>query len=148
MNDHMQAFHHTAISVRHLDASLEFYQKLGFVKTNHYQADDNSLHIVQLSLGGVGLEIFWYPSNQTAKKLQLEYANNLEQIGVKHIGLKVKNLDDTRTWLISLGLADENTEINIARSLANSRYLFIQDPDGMWIEFIEDNRPNKEKGGI
>ena len=101
MNDHMQAFHHTAISVRDLDISLTFYQKLGFVKTNHYRADDNSLHIVQLSLGGVGLEIFWYLSNQMAEKLQLEYANNLEQIGVKHIGLKVKNLDDTRKCIVT-----------------------------------------------
>lgn len=133
------AIHHTAISVRDLEKSIDFYTRLGFSKGEHYVAEDGSMHIVQLSLQGVGLELFWYLKNQGKPSLELEYANNLDKIGVKHLCLQVANAGDSLAWLKELGFASDQTEINIARSLQGSRYFFIQDPDGVWVEFMEDN---------
>lgn len=140
MKDEQYAIHHTAISVSNLDESLGFYENLGFVKTDHYISDDKSLHIVQLNLKDVGLEIFWYPKNAAKSKPVFEYANNLEDVGVKHIGIRVSDINEALSVLQQKGYANKDTEIHSARSLKDSRYLFIQDPDGMWIEFMEDNR--------
>ena len=97
------------------------------------------MDIVQMKLDGIGLELFWYQKNADAPALQLDYANALDQLGVKHIALRVSDADQALNELIALGYADEQTEIHTARSLNNSRYFFIQDPDGMWVELMEDN---------
>lgn len=131
--------HHAAISVRDVDVSVRFYEKLGFQKTNHYVDPEGVMQIIQMELGGVGLEVFWYQVNQAKPALELGYANEPELIGVKHICLRVNDADEALSWLKDVGLATPDTEIKIARSLANSRYFFIRDPDGMWVEFIEDN---------
>lgn len=140
MNDHVLGVHHTAISVRDLEKSLDFYTKLGFVETDHFIETDGSMHIVQMNLSGVGLEVFWYAKNQDTTRLDLTYANGPDEVGVKHVCLRVSDADVALAWLRSAGLAPADVTINVARSLENSRYFFIQDPDGMWVEFIEDNR--------
>ncbi len=79
--------HHTAISVRSLDKSLEFYKMLGYEQVHRYDEEDGSMSIVHLKLGSSFLEIFVYKKNENEPPADYEYANNLEDIGVKHIAL-------------------------------------------------------------
>ena len=130
--------HHTAISVRNLEESLEFYKKLGYQQVHQWDAEDGSLAIVHLKLGESFMEVFAYAQNQDSELANFDYANNLEEIGVKHIALQVDNLHNALQDLREKGLADDKTVIREGRTKVS--YLFIQDPDGVWVEIVEDKR--------
>jgi glyoxylase I family protein len=130
--------HHTAISVRNLEKSLEFYETLGYEQVHRYDEVDGSMSIVHLKLGSSFLEIFVYTKNQNEPPVQYEYANNLEDIGVKHIALQTDNIEAALADLQSKGLAGSDTKITVGRTKVS--YFFIQDPDGVWVEIVKDDR--------
>lgn len=132
--------HHTAISVRNLEESLKFYQTLGYQQVHRYDEEDGSMSIVHLKLGDSFLEIFVYKKNADAPKLELEYANNLEQVGVKHLALWTDDIEATLAELQAKGLATADTKITVGRTKVS--YFFIQDPDGVWVEIVKDDRYN------
>ncbi|CAN5708084.1 VOC family protein [soil metagenome] len=130
--------HHTAISVRSLDKSLEFYKILGYEQVHRYDEEDGSLSIVHLKLGGSFLEIFAYKKNEGAPPVNYKYANNLEDIGVKHIALWADDLEAALNDMKEKGFANQETKITFGRTQVS--YFFIQDPDGVWVEFVKDDR--------
>ncbi len=132
--------HHTAISVRNLGKSLEFYKSLGYEQVHRYDEEDGSMSIVHLKLGDSFLEIFAYKKNEDKPPVEYEYANNLEEIGVKHIALRADDIEAALEDMKAKDFANEDTKITFGRTKVS--YFFIQDPDGVWIEFVKDERYN------
>lgn len=130
--------HHTAISVRNLEKSLEFYKTLGYEQVHRYDEEDGSMSIVHLKLGSSFLEIFTYKKNETERPVEYEYGNDLERIGVKHIALWTDDIEASLEDLKSKGLANDSTKITFGRTKVS--YFFIKDPDGVWVEFVKDDR--------
>lgn len=129
--------HHTAISVRSLNKSLQFYETLGFKEVHRYTDPDRVG--VKLKLHDYVLEIFAFHKNQDAQKLRYELGNNIDRIGVKHLALTTDDIDAALADLKNKGLADGNTQI---LNKGEARFFFVKDPDGMWVEIIKDNRYN------
>jgi catechol 2,3-dioxygenase-like lactoylglutathione lyase family enzyme len=127
--------HHTAISVRDPNRTIAFYRVFGFEEVHRYQDEDKTG--IKLKLGNYVLELFAYKRNRSESSLALELGNNLAEIGVKHIGFTVEDIDAALIELQAAGLADRSTTI---LSKGSARFFFVKDPDGMWVEVIHDDR--------
>jgi catechol 2,3-dioxygenase-like lactoylglutathione lyase family enzyme len=94
-----------------------------------------------MKLGSSFLEIFAYKKNENEPAVNYEYANNLEGIGVKHIALWTDDIEIALADMKVKGYANEDTKITFGRTKVS--YFFIQDPDGVWVEFVKDDRYNR-----
>jgi glyoxylase I family protein len=140
----MFTFHHCTLSVADLKRSIAFYGIFGFESVAQWEADDGSLEISHLVLDGFILELFCYPKNDGQSCRDYAVGNNLERIGVKHLALQVDSLRDAKEILAGFG-SSAGTEIKRGRTGID--YFFVQDPDGLWLEIVEDHRPWRT-GGI
>ncbi|MDQ0867315.1 VOC family protein [Arthrobacter globiformis] len=129
--------HHTAISVRDLATSLSFYTGLGFEEINRAEFDGATL--VHLQLEEYALELFAYEKNRQLPPLTPGFGNDLDVLGIKHLALATDDIQGTLADLCSRGLADESIEIG-ALPDGKAQWVFIQDPDGLWVEFIQEDR--------
>jgi len=100
----MPVLHHVALSVRSATASIQFYKRLGFTEAVVWHAPDGTLSIHQLmNSSGAILELFAYAHNTHQPQAQSTIGNDLETVGIKHIGLSVDNLDEFRVAALSWG---------------------------------------------
>lgn len=126
---------HCAISVKNLDASIEFYQALEFEIVKSWKAEDGSLAIVHMKNGGFILELFSYKEYQDIPKTSLSLNEDLPIVGSKHFGLYVEDLEKAGKYLLEKQLITREPEIRTGR-LGRS-YFFISDPNGILVEIIQ-----------
>ena len=127
--------HHVAISVRDVGATTEFYRLFGFEPV--FRMDDVDLSIAHLARpDGLMLEVFRYPANEGAPRLHAAAGNDMEAVGVKHVAFRVDDVHAVRAELVEIG--HEVTEIRHGR--ADVDFFFVDDPDGMWVEILQDDR--------
>lgn len=135
----MFAFHHCALSVRDLAKSIEFYRCFGFQPVSVWNSPDGCLRIVHLRLEEQGaiLELFWYAQNSDTPSEKQTVGNDLERVGVKHLAFKASSLPQAKRLLLDRGLPPGT---DIVHGRTGIDYFFVQDPDGLWLEIVEDHR--------
>jgi glyoxylase I family protein len=118
--------------------SQTFYERLGFEQIHRWDAKDKSLTILHLKLDTVVLELFAYVQNANTKALDLEVANNLPEVGVKHVGLRAADVRASFAQMQAAGYELGSPEVQQGRT--DIDYFFIKDPDGIWVEIAQDDR--------
>ncbi len=126
--------HHIAISVSNIQKAIEFYSLFGFKEVASYK--DENLEIKHLYLNGFILEVFSFKDYKKREILNLW--EDLKILGVKHFALKVNDIEKARDFFIEKGIISEDTKINKGRT--GILYFFIKDPDGNFVEIIQDDR--------
>ena len=133
----MFSIHHISLSVKNINDSVMFYEKLGFNEVLRWGAPDNSLKISHLKLQDTFLELFCFAQFKEAPDSAISLDTDLPRIGIKHFGIRVKSIKETKNALISKGLAEK---IEIKRGKTDIDYFFIKDPNGIFLEFVQDDR--------
>lgn len=133
----MFTIHHVALSVSNMKQSCEFYALFGFKVAYSWASENKELQISHLKLGETFLELFCFKEHQEAPKSSKELMTDLPRLGVKHFGLKVKSIHETKQFMLDNGYEEE---IEIIRGKTEVDYFFIKDPDGILLEFIQDDR--------
>jgi glyoxylase I family protein len=129
--------HHWTLSVRDIEKSNQFYSIFGFKIVLRWTSQDNSLTIVHLSRDDEFLlEMFEYAANRELQPDSQAVGNDLEVLGVKHIAFEVADLNSTHEELSALKFAITD----IVHGRTGIDYFFIADPDGNWVEVVQDNR--------
>jgi len=134
----MYNIHHVALSVTDRTASVSFYEKLGFKQVHLWEAEDNSISITHVRLENFILELFCFKNHLPAPDTIHATATDLPIIGTKHFGLRVESIDAARNDLVAKGIV--SPDIQITQGRTGPRYFFIEDPDGILVEIIEDKR--------
>ena len=116
----IQGIHHFAI-IASSEASVDFYKKLGFQET--YRRERKYDTVVLLDGHGMQIEMFVDPNHPGR-------ATNPENMGLRHLALKVNNIEETVEELgLEIGL--------IMNDWVGVRFAFTADPDGLPIELHE-----------
>ncbi|MEE4025769.1 VOC family protein [Gordonia sp. PKS22-38] len=132
------SLHHVALSVSSIERSTQFYAQFGFNEALRYDAPDGSMSVSHLRLDGLILELFSFATPSPLPDAARELSTDLPEIGVKHFGLQVDSVADTLHDFIHRGLCPASTTITDGRT--GVRYFFIADPDGILVEFLQDDR--------
>ena len=117
---------HTCYRITDPDASVEFYEALGFEKRRELPIRDEAINIF------MGL-----PGDDD--RLELTYNFGVESYelgtGYGHIAVTVEDLDATLERLAGQGIEPEKPPYSVREG--GSRLCFVRDPDGYRIELIE-----------
>lgn len=132
----MFSLQHVAISVSNLEKSLNFYKFFGFEKFKSWSDEDKSIQIEYLKLENQILELFCYKNYTELPKTALNSSTDLSVIGVKHFAFGIDDINKAKNFVMKNKLA-KDIDIKIGR-LGNP-YFFINDPDGILVEFREND---------
>ena len=124
--------HHVALSVRDVEATKSFYELFGFEEVLRVDGPVTFIHLA--GVDGFVLELFCYAENSAAPALAGSAGNDLERIGVKHLGLRVDDVEAVRSRLMASGIEGVT---KVRRGVADIDYFFVADPDGIWVEVLQ-----------
>ena len=120
-------FAHTNVRVRDIDASLRFYEALGFERRGRLQFD--SAYNIYLGLPGDGdtLELTVNDGRDDS---------TTSASGYGHVALEVEDLDDLLARLAGEGIEPEKPPYGPG-GRDEYRICFVADPDGYRVELID-----------
>ncbi len=118
---------HTCYRVLDPDASVDFYEKLGFEVMHRMPIRDEATNIF-MGLPGDGA------------RLELTHNHDVNDpyeigTGYGHIAITADDLDATLAQLAEVGIEPEKPPYRVREG--GSRICFVRDPDGYRIELIE-----------
>jgi len=126
---------HIAISVSNLKKSEDFYKLFGFKEKQFYESEDKSFRIEKLEANGQVLELWNYTNHKKIPRTAMELYSDLPINGVKHFALGVSNIQKAKDFILKNKI---NMPIDIKAGRLGKSYFFINDPDGILIEIIEN----------
>ena len=119
--------HHIAILCSEREASLRFYETLGFVVYESHVRPERKDEVIFMNGPGIVLELFISVRNP-------QRVSGPEAYGLRHLALRTENAGVASEKLITAGYAPEP----IRTDTFNDRKLFfVKDPDGLPIELHE-----------
>jgi catechol 2,3-dioxygenase-like lactoylglutathione lyase family enzyme len=133
----MSTIHHVAITASSFEQSITFYKKLGFEVLFTKDTPEIGKRLALLGLGDLKLELFWWADNIDHPAHRETIGNNIKEIGQKHFAIRVDSITQTAEWLAKLNIAIASDP---SEGDAGYKFLFIRDPDGIWIEYVQDNK--------
>ena len=118
---------HTCYRITDIDASVDFYSKLGFEEIRRMPIKDEAINVF-MGLPGDGA------------RLELTYNHGQDGpydigTGYGHIAITASDLDATLEKLAEIGIEPEKPPYQVREG--GSRLCFVRDPDGYRIELIE-----------
>lgn len=129
-------FCHVALSVTNIEKSVEFYKRFGFTEFKSYKSEDESIKITTLKLNDIVLEMFCYKEYSELPNTAKTVATDLQVIGTKHFALGVDDIEEAKKFVIKNDIC-KNVDIKTGR--LGKQYFFINDPDRILVEIIENN---------
>jgi glyoxylase I family protein len=132
----MFSIHHVSLSVRDLQKSLEFYTSLGFKHFLTWESENKKEKVIHMEMNGFFLELFSFSPFIEAPAHTATLKTDLPTIGIKHFALQVPSIEEAHFFFKEKGYQD----INITQGKTGIRYFFIQDPDNIFVEIVEDKR--------
>lgn len=126
----IKAFDHVTITVSDLERSVDFYQRiLGLEVMGMLEQNGGNFKIVYLDAGGAIIELFHF--KQGGQPLP-EVKDS--DIGIKHIGFRVDNVDEVVKKLKEAGI---RFTLEPFDATGGVRIAFFKDPDGILIELVQ-----------
>ena len=119
--------HHIAILCAEREASLRFYEALGFHVIESHVRPERKDEVVMLDGPGIVLELFISAGNP-------QRVSNPEAYGLRHLALRTENAEVARENLIAAGYAPEPIR---ADTFNGRKLFFVKDPDDLPIELHE-----------
>lgn len=135
---------HVGITAADFEKTLHFYQALGFQVFKHWTNPERGMEACMMrSPDGSCLEIFHFddaiPAADTVGRHYQRDGEAIEadlpQIGIKHIAFRVSDLDQAVEALRRQGLCEA---VDVMHGGLDNRYLFIRDPNGIFVEIMEN----------
>jgi catechol 2,3-dioxygenase-like lactoylglutathione lyase family enzyme len=141
----IEGLEHVALEVQDAERSLRFYQDVfGAVETNHWESRSPGIRrIIFFSIGGAVIELI----ERGGERARFQDQGDA---GIKHLCLRVRNLDAVMAMVDRLGVTVVSRAMTIDRSnyeptLSDGsvdldkgiRRAVVADPDGIQIELME-----------
>jgi lactoylglutathione lyase len=124
----MNQYLHTCYRITDIDASVSFYERLGFTEARRMPIGDEAINVF-MSLG------------DDEAVLELTYNHGVGDYdhgsGYGHIALRVDSLDTTLGALAEDGIDPEKPPYRPGGRTTGSLICFVRDPDGYRVELIE-----------
>ncbi len=126
----IKGIHHIAIICKNYEISKQFYTEiLGLTILSEVYRENRNSYKLDLALDGkYCIELFSFPNAPQRPSWP-------EATGLRHLAFSVANLDEIVLKMNALSIAIEPIRID---KLTAKRFTFINDPDGLPIEFYEE----------
>lgn len=124
---------HVGISVKNMEKSLEWYKvNLGFELISDFYADPLHARICFVGKDGFELELFQYDAPKDIPEDRKMPNTDLQTVGTKHVAFLT---DDMKA--LKEGFVANKVDIAHEVSMGGDAVMFVRDPDGVLIEFIQ-----------
>lgn len=125
--------HHIAILCSDREASLRFYETLGFAVYESHVRPERKDEVIfmeqQGCVDGPGIVLELFISDKHPQRV-----SNPEAYGLRHLALRTENAEATHMILLEAGYTPEPIRTD---TFNNRKLFFVKDPDGLPIELHE-----------
>ncbi len=118
-----------------MERSIEWYRAvLGFELRSHFHAPDRGLKVAFIRRGALEIELFEQEGSTPQRHAETVLSDSFQFQGYRHFAFLVEDVD--ATWAELEGSGQVMAVPPTTNESLGVRYCFIQDPDGILLEFL------------